>query len=216
MARKDGTTSNDTLTGGAGADELFGLAGKDLLIGNGGKDYLDGGAGDDDLRGGAGNDIYIVDHAGDITKSLTDAGADAVGALLTYVLGPNQEHLTLLGKAALTGTGNAGNNQLNGNDGANILSGLAGNDVLNGLKGIDDLRGGRGDDLYFIDNRREINKTLRDDGRDQVQSIVSYTLGSFQEQLVLRGAAALTGIGNEGGIFCAGTMLPMFYVAWLA
>lgn len=95
MARKEGTISNDTLTGGAGADELFGLAGKDLLLGNGGNDYLDGGAGDDDLRGGAGNDIYIVDHAGDITKSLADAGADAVGALLSYVLGPNQEHLTL-------------------------------------------------------------------------------------------------------------------------
>ncbi len=222
MARKEGTISNDTLTGGAGADELFGLAGKDLLIGKGGNDsldggagndfldggagndYLDGRAGDDDLRGGAGNDIYIVDNAGDITKSLADAGADAVGALLSYVLGPNQEHLTLLGKAALKGTGNAGNNQLNGNEGANILSGLAGIDVLDGRKGIDDLRGGKGDDRYVIDNAREINKTLGDDGRDQVQSIVSYTLGSFQEELILLGAAALTGIGNEGGNFLRG------------
>ena len=158
MARKEGTISNDTLTGGAGADELFGLAGKDLLIGNGGNDYLDGGAGDDDLRGGAGNDIYIVDNAGDIIKNLADAGVDTVGALLSYVLGPHQEDLTLLGKAALKGTGNAGNNQLNGNDGANILSGLAGIDVLDGRRGIDDLRGGKGDDRYLIDNSREINK----------------------------------------------------------
>ena len=204
MAKKTGTIAADTLTGGAGADELFGLGGKDLLIGNGGNDYLDGGAGDDDLRGGAGNDIYIVDNVGDITKGLSDAGSDAVGALVSYVLGPNQEHLTLLGKAALSGTGNAGANQLNGNDGANILSGLGGNDVLDGRKGIDDLRGGTGDDLYLIDNTREINKSLRDDGRDQVQTIVSYSLGSFQEQLVLRGAAALTGTGNDGDNFLRG------------
>ena len=76
--------------------------------------------------------------------------------------------------------------------------------MLDGRKGIDDLRGGTGDDLYLIDNAREINKTLRDDGTDQIQSIVSYTLGSFQEQLVLRGAATLTGIGNEAGNLLVG------------
>ena len=204
MAKKTGTNSSDTLTGGAGADEMYGLGGKDLLLGNGGNDYLDGGAGDDDLRGGAGNDIYIVDNVGDITKALSDPGIDTVGALVSYVLGPNQENLTLLGKSALIGTGNAGNNQLNGNDGANILIGLGGRDVLDGHKGIDDLRGGAGDDLYIVDNAREINKNLRDDGLDQVKSTVSYTLGSFQEQLVLLGTTALSGSGNAWQNFLVG------------
>ena len=204
MTKKTGTISTDTLTGGAADDELFGLGGKDLLLGNAGNDYLDGGAGDDDLRGGAGNDIYIVDNAGDITIGLPDAGSDAVGALLSYVLGPNQENLTLLGNAALTGTGNAGNNLLNGNDAANILIGLAGKDVLDGRKGIDDLRGGSGDDLYLVDNAREIKASLRDDGRDQVQSTVSFVLGGFQEELVLRGTAALAGSGNAGRNFLRG------------
>ena len=205
MAKKIGTNSTDTLTGGAGADELYGLGGKDLLLGNGGNDYLDGGAGDDDLRGGAGNDIYIVDHVGDITKAVSDPGKDTVGALVSYVLGPNQENLTLLGKSALSGTGNKGNNQLNGNDGANILIGLGGRDVLDGHKGVDDLRGGAGDDLYFVDKAGDINKTLRDDGLlDQVKSTVSYTLGSFQEQLVLLGTTALSGSGNAGRNFLVG------------
>ena len=106
MAKKNGTAQADTLTGTAKADELFGLAGKDVLTGLAGNDYLDGGAGDDDLRGGAGNDIYIVDHAADINKSRADPGLDTVGALLSYVLGAQQEHLTLIGKSPLTATGN--------------------------------------------------------------------------------------------------------------
>ena len=204
MAKKTGTISTDTLTGGAGADELYGLGGKDLLLGNGGNDYLDGGAGDDDLRGGAGNDVYIVDHVGDITKAVSDPGVDAVGALVSYVLGPNQENLTLLGKSALGGTGNKGNNQLTGNAAANILIGLAGKDVLDGHGGVDDLRGGAGDDLYIIDKAGDIKKTWPDDGQDQVLSTVNYTLGNFQESLVLRGTGALSGSGNAGKNFLFG------------
>ncbi len=204
MAKKTGTAQADVLIGTAGADELFGLGGNDVLKGNGGNDYLDGGTGRDDLRGGAGNDIYIVDNAGDINKSISDPGHDTVGALINYVLGPQQEDLTLLGKSPLTGTGNAGANHLTGNDAANILIGLGGNDVLDGHKGADDLRGGAGDDLYFIDNVHDINKTLHDAGTDQVQSTVSYVLGDFQESLVLLGAAALSASGNAGDNFIRG------------
>jgi Ca2+-binding RTX toxin-like protein len=198
MAKKTGTDKAETLTGTAKADELNGMGGRDVLLGNGGNDYLDGGAGDDDLRGGAGDDIYIVDNAGDITRGLADPGFDKVGALVSYTLGVNQERLILLGNARLTGTGNNLRNELFGNDGANILIGLGGNDSLVGGKGIDDLRGGAGDDVYLIDNIREINKTLADKGYDQVQSVVSYSLGAFQEELVLLGKAALTANGNNG------------------
>ena len=128
MAKKIGTAGNDSLNGTASADEMFGFAGNDLLLGLAGNDYLEGGAGDDDLRGGSGNDTYIVDHVGDITKSIADAGADVVDSLITYTLGANQEHLILLGKAKLNGTGNAGNNQLIGNGNSNVLKGKNGND----------------------------------------------------------------------------------------
>jgi Ca2+-binding RTX toxin-like protein len=204
MAKKSGTPQADTLTGTAKADELFGLGGNDILIGLGGNDYLDGGAGKDDLRGGAGNDIYIVDNAGDINKALKDPGHDTVGALINYTLGPQQEDLTLLGNSPLKGIGNALANHLNGNDASNILIGLGGDDVLDGHKGIDDLRGGAGNDLYFIDNAHDINKSLQDAGSDQVKSTVSYTLGNFQESLVLLGKAALAGGGNAGDNFLLG------------
>lgn len=203
MAKKTGTEQADTLNGTARADELFGLGGKDVLRGNGGNDYLDGGEGDDDLRGGVGNDIYIVDHLGDIDKGVADAGVDTVGALISYVLGAQQENLTLLG-SAVTGTGNNQANFINGNDGANILIGLGGDDRLDGRKGIDDLRGGAGNDLYFIDHVREINKTLNDKGNDQVQTGISYTLGNFQESLILTGTAAIAGTGNSAANFIRG------------
>ena len=198
MAKKNGTAKADTLTGTARADDLFGFAGNDVLKGLAGNDYLDGGAGDDDLRGGAGNDVYIVDHAGDINKSLADPGVDTVGAFISYVLGPRQENVTLIGKTRLNATGNNLGNFINGNDGNNILIGLGGIDVLDGRKGVDDLRGGAGNDLYLIDQPSEINKALRDDGVDQVHSRLGYTLGKFQEELVLLGSAAVAGVGNEG------------------
>ena len=52
----NGTTGNDTLTGGNGADTLTGLAGNDRL---------NGGAGADSMIGSTGDDIYYIDHPGD-------------------------------------------------------------------------------------------------------------------------------------------------------
>ena len=204
MAKKSGTDKADVIIGTARADELLGMGGKDLLRGEAGNDYLDGGAGDDDLRGGLGDDIYIVDNVGDIDKAVLDRGTDIVGSFITYTLGPHQEHMTLLGKAAINGTGNALANRLNGNDSVNVLSGLDGNDTLDGRKGVDDLRGGKGNDLYIIDDPREISRTLSDLGRDQVRSAVTYTLGKNQEELILTGKAAVGGTGNVGGNFIHG------------
>ena len=216
MATKQGTAKNDTLTGTKGKDRLAGLDGNDLLRGLGGSDelfggngidrleggdgsdYLEGGAGDDDLRGGKGNDLYIVDHAKDITLTLADPGIDRVVSLITYTLGAQQEELILFGKSKINGTGNAGDNFLVGNDGVNILSGMNGRDELNGGKGRDVLRGGGGDDTYVIDHALEIELGRADPGRDRVLSTVSYTLGVHQENLELLGTANLSGTGNAG------------------
>ncbi len=204
MVKKVGTDQADTLIGTNRADDLRGGGGNDVLRGNGGNDYLDGGAGDDDLRGGLGDDTYVVDHLGDIDKGVSDAGSDIVIALISYVLGAQQEKLALFGNAPLNGTGNSLDNLINGSDGANILIGLGGDDTLDGRKGIDDLRGGAGDDIYVIDNAREINKTLKDKGADQVNSIVSYVLGEQQEYLVLLGNGALSGTGSSGNNIVVG------------
>jgi len=124
-------------TGNAGANRLTGNRGRNLFVGGTGNDSLDGGAGDDDLRGGAGHDTYTVDHVNDIERGISDAGVDTVLATVSYILGPQQEHLTLLGATALQATGNAKANTLTGNDAANLINGGAGADSLRGLAGDD-------------------------------------------------------------------------------
>ena len=208
MVKKVGTDQADTLIGTNRADDLRGGGGNDVLRGDGGNDYLDGGAGDDDLRGGLGDDTYVVDHLGDIDKGVSDAGSDIVIALISYVLGAQQEKLALFGNAPLNGTGNNLANFIRGNDGANTLRGMGGNDILDGGKGIDRVQGGigndqliggagidilqgdAGDDVYVVDHAREINPTLNDKGNDQVQSTVSFVLGPVD----------LSGKTKEGGM----------------
>ncbi|HTO84392.1 MAG TPA: calcium-binding protein, partial [Methylomirabilota bacterium] len=142
-----GNALANKITGNDAANRLSGADGDDTLTGNGGDDTLDGGIGADSLSGGKGNDTYEVDDSGDkIAESGGAADVDTVESTITYVLGSNLEKLTLLGTAAIDGTGNNLNNALLGNDKANTLSGLAGNDTLNGEGGRDLLMGGAGND----------------------------------------------------------------------
>ena len=187
MAKKTGTAGADVLTGTNTNDILLGLAGKDRLTGLAGNDVLDGGLGVDLLIGGAGNDTYLIDNTAEINKATTDAGVDTVKSTVTYILGAQQEQLTLIGSAATNGTGNAGANIIKGNAAANTLKG--------GL-GIDQLSGGGGNDTYFIDDATEINQATTDPGVDTVKTTVTYLLGSQQERLTLLGAVAIDGTGN--------------------
>jgi hypothetical protein len=141
-----GFAGDDTLFGAAGNDSLSGGTGNDSLDGAAGDDRLDGGTGVDRLAGGLGNDSYVVDDAGDVVVEDAGAGIDLVQSSLSHILGANVENLTLLGTAALNGTGNELNNVIAGNTGANSLSGADGNDYLLGGAGNDSLDGGAGDD----------------------------------------------------------------------
>ncbi|HXV22841.1 MAG TPA: hypothetical protein VED46_01140, partial [Alphaproteobacteria bacterium] len=84
---------------------------------------------------------------------------DTVRSVLSWTLEVDLENLTLLGSAAVDGTGNAIGNVLTGNAGANVLSGFGGvdqllggggNDRLDGGDDSDALSGGAGNDLFML------------------------------------------------------------------
>lgn len=183
---------------------LLGTSAADTLLGNVGDDTLNGRAGDDSMAGGKGDDTYIVDSAGDIVTENVQSGSDTVQSSVSRSLENNVENLTLVGAAALNGTGNALNNLITGNGLANTLLGLAGDDTLsggtgadtlNGGTGSDSLSGGTGDDTYVTDGGDTI-KEASAGGTDLVQSVISYRLGSNLENLTLTGSAAINGTGN--------------------
>ena len=185
---------NLTLTGAAAINGT-GNSLANTLVGNAAANTLDGGAGADQMIGGAGNDTYVVRDSTDVITETSSGGTDAVVSYLNYTLGANLENLTLAG-AALTGTGNAGNNSLLGTAGNNILNGLAGNDTLNGGAGIDTLNGGDGNDLYIVDTNTDVITDTS--GVDTVQSTVSFSLDTRTtlENLSLIGTGALSATGN--------------------
>lgn len=186
---------------------ITGTAGNDLLIGTPENDTLNGGLGADTMRGGLGNDLYIVDNAGDRVVEFANGGVDTVRSTVSHSLTANVENLSLMGAAAINGTGNALDNVIIGNAGANALSGGAGNDTLNGGAGNDTLNGGTGadrmaggagDDLYVVDNAGDVVIEFADGGIDTVRSTVTHRLTANVENLNLVGDAAINGVGNAG------------------
>jgi Ca2+-binding RTX toxin-like protein len=97
---------------------------------------------------------------------------------VTWTLGANLDYLTLIGTAAINGTGNSLKNTLIGNSGANVLTGGAGNDTY---------RVSTGDTVVEQAN----------EGTDIVLSDVTWTLGANIENLTLTGAGAINGTGNS-------------------
>ena len=199
-----GNGAANTLDGGLGNDELFGNEGADTLIGGSGNDTLSGGLGSDQMTGGAGNDTYYFGDASDVTTELAGGGTDLVHATIGGVtLAANVENLTLLGFGDITGNGNDLANILTGNDGKNTLIAFKGDDTLDGGKGNDTLQGGLGNDTYVVDSRFDWILEGAGEGKDTVQSSVSYRLAEGQEieTLILlpspSGATTVTGDGNS-------------------
>lgn len=176
-----------TLTGAADIDGT-GNALDNALTGNVGSNVLDGGAGGDRMQGGAGDDVYVVDDDRDATVEHAEEGTDTVMSVVSHALAGNIERLVLTGAGDISGTGNGSDNMLIGNSGNNLLDGSA---------GMDAVAGGLGDDTYVVDDAGDAVTELFGQGRDTVESQLSYVLPSHVEALRLTGAANLRGTGND-------------------
>ena len=185
-------TANINGTGNFLANVITGNSGANVLAGGSGNDRLDGGIGADRMFGGIGGDLYIVDNPGDVADETGGDGIDGVSALVSFVLGAGLENLTLLGGAAINGTGNSLANTIIGNTAANVLDGGEGADTLRGLAG---------DDTYVVDNAADAvdENAVGSSGVDTVLASTSFALGNGVENLTLTGAAAIAGTGNELG-----------------
>jgi Ca2+-binding RTX toxin-like protein len=141
---------------------------------------------------------YWVPNVVAQTTVSDSGGIDTVNASIAYVLGTNQENLTLTGTAAnlenlvltgtvaINGTGNALDNVLTGNSAVN---------TLNGGAGADTLIGGAGNDIYVADALDTVVENANE-GTDTVNADTSFTLGANLENLTLTGTGAINGTGN--------------------
>ena len=154
-----------------GIDNLTGTGNSlnNKITGNTGNNNLTGNDGNDTIGGNDGNDSLT----GGIGNDSLDGGT-GIDTL----------------------DGGDGNDTLKGGNDSDSLIGSIGNDSLDA--GTDTLNGGLGDDIYVVDDFRDIITTLSaTDGIDIVQSSITYRLGSHLENLTLTGSSTINGVGNE-------------------
>lgn len=85
--------------------------------------------------------------------------------------------------------GDAGN-------GAQYLFGTADADRLDGGSGADLMYGGFGDDTYVVNSASDAVSERSNEGTDTVESLVSLTLSTYLENLILSGLSSINGTGN--------------------
>lgn len=211
----DGGDGNDFLDGGLGSDTFRPGSGNDEIYGDG-KDQYDPASVDTVVLTGRYADYtvtaplpYLAWITGaDGTKTLHDIEvvqfADGKLDFREGVFTPDTPGVTVMGTEGndTLSPRKAPAGQPRPGAGNDTLFGLGGNDMLDGGAGADAMHGGAGSDSYVVDNREDVAvETLADGtdagGTDTVKASVSFTLGSFLENLTLTGLADIDGSGNE-------------------
>lgn len=143
-----GGDGNDTLNGGAGNDILQGGPGIDILHGNGGNDILQGGQGDDQLFGEGGNDTLSGGLGNDFING--GAGIDTV----SYATASGF-YTVVLGDPGSEGTADGPNGEHDrlvqienviGSDNGNSITGNSQANILIGGADADTINGAAGND----------------------------------------------------------------------
>jgi Ca2+-binding RTX toxin-like protein len=193
----EGGDGNDTLYGDYGNDFLYGGVGNDILAGEVGDDYLSSGSGDDYLSGGSGDDnLYSGD--GDDTISGSSGNDRLYGEDGDdYLSGGSGDDSMQGGSGDDYVSGGSDLDSLNGGAGNDEINGGDSDDTLDGGLGIDTMVGGTDNDLYFVDNIGDLIIENSYEGKDRVNSSVSYVLGNALEDLTLVGVTNLNGTGNN-------------------
>jgi len=156
------------------------------------------------INGGGGTDTLII--SGSPSQVISEASGQTLSNIEILDGSGASASLRLTGRRATATTliGGTGNDTLTGGTSADLLIGNGGNDILTGGGGIDTLLGGAGDDTYIVDNLADalletttIDNAIDAGGTDLVRAGLSWTLGSFIENLTLTGTSALNGFGNS-------------------
>ncbi|KEQ54112.1 calcium-binding protein [Sphingobium chlorophenolicum] len=122
--------------------------------------------------------------------------------------------VTDVAEGGRTITGSSGNNSISPTTSVlayqttalnDTIYALAGNDTIDGGAGADYMDGGAGNDIFYVDTYSDDGFAGNDDqvielaggGSDLVYASVSYRLAANVEKLVLTGAAAINGFGND-------------------
>jgi Ca2+-binding RTX toxin-like protein len=144
-------------------------------------------AGDDQLNGSQGDDTLAC---GDVYVKMDGCDGNDIldGGIGNDWLAGNTGNDTL--------AGGDGDDTFFGSWGADILVGGDGRDQLDGGGGADRMSGGLGDYVYVVDHIGDVVEEFVAEGRDTVQSSMSYTLSANLENLTVTGTA-LDGTGNE-------------------
>ncbi|MFI3156731.1 MAG: SdrD B-like domain-containing protein [Methylococcaceae bacterium] len=162
----------------SGWQPLYGIGNEidNKLFGNSSDNLLQGLAGDDLLGGDWGEDSLQGGEGNDRLD-----GGDGMDFL----------------------QGDAGNDRLIGGDGLDFMQGGTGSDWLDGGYGMDFMWGGADDDTYVVDADTDNVGENSDEGQDNVEATISYTLPDYVENLKLLGdftlepyVNALDGTGN--------------------
>ncbi len=66
------------------------------------------------------------------------------------------------------------------------------------------MSGGAGDDTYVVDSTSDVVTESSGGGTDLIQSSVTYTLGSYVDNLTLTGTGNISGTGNNDNNFITG------------